>query len=181
MLKVFMMIMAGFLTAAVVSACDDNGGTDTDADDVTADVEQEDAAVEEEVPPDLPDDTVDMADEDGVEDVPEDTTEPGPPGGGCVCDSDCLPLDGQDGICVFGVCMIRASAPCSAAGSSEECPDHLRCWGLSGYEGSICWPDCDTFDCVGDCDADGSCVPGSGMECDPSCGSYCGGSTGDSP
>ena len=96
-----------------------------------------------------------------------------PPGGACSCDSDCQTVEGQAGICVFGVCMTAASADCSAAGSTAECPAGSRCWGLSSTDGSICWPDCATYECAGTCDDDGSCAPASGMDCDNTCGSYC--------
>ena len=95
-------------------------------------------------------------------------------GGACDCDDDCAGSGSHDGLCVFGVCMLRASADCSAAGSTEECPAGSRCWGLSEFEGGICWPDCDTHSCDGTCDADGSCIPDDGTTCDDSCSEYCG-------
>ncbi len=101
------------------------------------------------------------------------TTPSGTTGGTCSCDTDCPAVGGQAGICVFGVCMIQASAACSAAGSTAECPTGSRCWGLTDYDGAICWPDCSAFTCGGTCDGDGSCVPSSGMDCDYSCGAYC--------
>ena len=105
------------------------------------------------------------------------------PGTECNCDSECQSVDGQAGICVFGVCMIQASADCSEAGSTAECPAGSRCWGLSEFEGGICWPDCDTFTCEGTCDADGSCVPSDSSTCDETCSTYCGtgGSSGECP
>ncbi len=95
------------------------------------------------------------------------------PGSACTCDADCAGAGGQTGICVFGVCMIAASGACPTAGSTTECPTGSRCWGMSSYDGSICWPDCASYTCTGQCDSDGSCVPSSGMDCDYSCGSYC--------
>ena len=71
--------------------------------------------------------------------------------------------------------MVEASAACSAAGSQQECPQGSRCWGLGQGGVSMCWPDCTTYECVGECDVDGSCIPVEGMACDPECGSYCGG------
>jgi len=95
------------------------------------------------------------------------------PGGGCTCDADCDSDTGRDGICVYGLCMTRASADCSAGGSSVECGAGSRCWGLAGETGSICWPDCDAYSCDGACDSDGSCAPTSGSDCGYTCGSYC--------
>ncbi len=101
-------------------------------------------------------------------------TEVVPPGSLCTCDSNCEGTEANPGICVFGICMNRASAECSEAGSSLECGAGSRCWGLSESEGSICWPDCDAFTCAGMCDGDGSCVATADTSCDPGCGSYCG-------
>jgi len=80
-------------------------------------------------------------------------------------------------MCVFGVCMTEPSAACSAAGSTAECGSGSRCWALEGGDG-ICWPDCDSYSCVGSCDSDGSCVPVEGMDCDQTCGTYCTGTGG---
>jgi hypothetical protein len=95
------------------------------------------------------------------------------PGGACDCDADCKSVDGHDGICVFGVCMTRASGACSSAGSQAECPAGSRCWGLQGVDGSICWPDCSAHGCAGTCDNDGSCAPDASSDCRYSCSTYC--------
>ena len=95
------------------------------------------------------------------------------PGDACSCDSDCPAVGAHAGICVYSVCMTRASAACATAGSTGECGSGSRCWSLSGAEGYICWPDCDTYSCDGTCDGDGSCAPTAEMNCDYSCGSYC--------
>ncbi|MBI5481974.1 MAG: hypothetical protein HY906_24175 [Deltaproteobacteria bacterium] len=96
------------------------------------------------------------------------------PGSACQCDGECQAVGTHVGICVFGVCMTRASAACSAAGSTAECGAGSRCWGLQGQTGSICWPDCATYTaCAGTCDGDGSCVSTSAMDCDHTCGAYC--------
>ena len=100
----------------------------------------------------------------------------GEPGSLCRCDGDCENEQGFEGICVFGVCMTRASATCSAGGSRDGCPTGSRCWGLRGYEGSICWPDYASYpDCVGMEDSDGSCmyIEETRSVCDRSCASYC--------
>lgn len=97
----------------------------------------------------------------------------GAPGSECSCDSDCAADAGHPGVCVFGVCMTRASAACSAAGSTAECGAGSRCWNLTGFDGSLCWPDCAAHACAGACDGDGSCAPAQGDDCDPTCGSAC--------
>lgn len=96
-----------------------------------------------------------------------------PRGSLCTCDTDCAGDATNPGVCVFGVCMNRASATCASGGSTAECPGGSRCWGLSGADGSICWPDCDSVSCAGTCDADGSCVMNDMTSCDAACGSYC--------
>jgi hypothetical protein len=82
----------------------------------------------------------------------------GAPGSECSCDSDCAADAGHAGVCVFGVCMTRASAACATAGSTAECGAGSRCWNLTGFEGSLCWPDCAAHACAGACDGDGSCA-----------------------
>ncbi len=103
----------------------------------------------------------------------------GQPGSACNCDSDCNAVEGHDGICVYGVCMTKASGPCSAGGSTVECNAGSQCWGLQGQEGYICWPNCADFSCAGGCDADGSCGPSADTNCGYSCGSYCSCQAGD--
>jgi len=95
------------------------------------------------------------------------------PGSACSCDDDCAAVSGHPGVCVYGICMTRASDACSAAGSSAECGAGSRCWGLQGADGYLCWPDCASYDCDGSCDGDGSCVPTQSSNCDPTCGGYC--------
>lgn len=52
-----------------------------------------------------------------------------------------------------------------------------RCWGplLQDGSGHICWPDCESFECEGVCDDDGSCVPSNfdAPACDPACSEFC--------
>lgn len=164
--------ITGFILLGL--GCGHGSGSDEDADatETWEEPEADDAAGEEPVEEDVFAETP----ADGVEDAVEDLAEPMPPGSTCICDSDCMEMDGQEGICVYGICMVRASDTCSEGGSSEECPEHLRCWGLRGHEGSICFPDCDAFECAGQCDSDGSCIMTEGMDCDSACCSYDSGS-----
>lgn len=115
--------------------------------------------------------------QDDVLDGPPDTPpQAGPPGSRCGCDDDCAPHQGSAGRCVTGICMIEASGTCSFRGSPDECPQGGRCWPLRNFDDHpICWPDCDAFDCEGNCDDDGSCAPRSGWDCDVSCGEFCNG------
>lgn len=95
------------------------------------------------------------------------------PGGTCTCDADCQSIDNHEGVCIYGVCMTKASANCSAGGSTAECPAHSQCWNLSGHEGSLCWPECATYTCAGTCASDGTCEPNAQTDCDPACGEAC--------
>lgn len=110
------------------------------------------------------------ADTDGDSDSDSDSDHSGT---SCGCDYDCPDVDGHAGVCVFGICMTFAANDCSSAGSSAECAAGSRCWGLGDTGVALCWPDCASHDCAGVCDEDGSCVPGEGDNCDPSCGSFC--------
>jgi len=117
---------------------------------------------------------------DVAEDVEPSPKIAGEPGSSCRCDSDCATIEGHAGICVFGVCMTRASATCASGGSRTECAAGSRCWGISGHEGSVCWPDVDSYPgCVGSRDSDGSCAhtTATGALCDRSCASYCEGTS----
>lgn len=97
------------------------------------------------------------------------------PGGDCTCDADCAGEPGHPGMCVYGVCMQRASGMCEFGGSTGECPDGSRCWFVDGASvGPVCWPDCSAHTCTGDCDGDDSCVPAPLDDCDASCGAVCG-------
>lgn len=98
------------------------------------------------------------------------------PGQRCVCDVECGSVEGHDGVCVRGVCMSRASASCPGPGRTEPCPTGSRCWQLEGVppeDAAICWPDCDTYSCLGLCDMDGSCSWTWYTDCDPGCGLAC--------
>ncbi len=96
------------------------------------------------------------------------------PGGACSCDADCAADGGQPGVCIYGVCMVRAAAACPSGGSQQGCPAGSRCWNLSDSGvGPLCWPDCAAHTCSGTCDSDGSCAPGQGDDCSPTCGSAC--------
>lgn len=110
--------------------------------------------------------------------TPTPATGPGEP---CNCDSDCPAVEGHDGVCVYGVCFSRASAECSAGGSTAECPTGSQCWGMQNEVGSLCWPECSTYPCAGTCAADGVCEPSDSTNCHVSCGSYCSCNPGDCP
>ncbi len=95
------------------------------------------------------------------------------PGSRCNCDVDCLGVSDHEAVCIGGICMVKASADCSSGGSTAECPTGFQCWGLWNKMGPICFPDCASNDCSGDCDADGTCIAGPGMGCDSTCAFYC--------
>ncbi|MBW2264042.1 MAG: hypothetical protein JRG91_18930, partial [Deltaproteobacteria bacterium] len=147
------------LLAALLAAC---GSNSTDG--------NEDAG------PDAIDDPMEET-EDAPTDVPDDDGGPvGPflPGAGpCTCDSDCLPFEAREGVCVYGICMTRAADECAEPGSIVECPNNMRCFPVEGFTSPVCWPDCTVFECVGECNTAGVCTPTAGMDCDGSCGSFC--------
>lgn len=95
------------------------------------------------------------------------------PGGACTCDADCPDVGSHEGVCIYGVCMTKASAACSMGGSTAECPTGSQCWNLTGHEGSLCWPECATYSCAGTCASDGTCEPNAQTDCDPTCGEAC--------
>ncbi|MBA3820539.1 MAG: hypothetical protein H0X17_16735, partial [Deltaproteobacteria bacterium] len=57
------------------------------------------------------------------------------PGGACSCDADCASEGANAGVCIYGVCMTRATAACASAGSQGECAAGSRCWSLDGVDG----------------------------------------------
>ncbi|HEY1099763.1 MAG TPA: hypothetical protein VGF99_12590, partial [Myxococcota bacterium] len=97
-------------------------------------------------------------------------------GAACSCDTDCASVDGQDGLCLGGVCFVAASGACSAEGSTAECPTGSRCWDIADGV-PVCWADCvgDGGNCGGVCDADNSCAPSTASNdaCDDTCASGC--------
>src|SRR5687768_10297236 len=95
------------------------------------------------------------------------------PGGECSCDADCASDGGRPGVCIYGICMTKASGACASPGSQTECPTGSRCWALDGVQGALCWPDCASHTCAGTCDSDGSCAPGNDDDCNPTCGTAC--------
>jgi hypothetical protein len=97
----------------------------------------------------------------------------GAPGSACSCDADCAADAGHPGVCIYGVCMTKASSACASAGSQAGCPAGSRCWNLDGVAGGLCWPDCSAHSCAGSCDSDGSCAPGNDDDCNPTCGTAC--------
>ncbi len=100
----------------------------------------------------------------------------GAPGSTCSCDADCADDGTHDGVCIYGVCMTKASGACASGGSQTECPTGSRCWTLDGSDaGPLCWPDCAAHTCGtnGACDADGSCGPKAASNCDATCGTAC--------
>ncbi|MBA3455394.1 MAG: hypothetical protein H0T42_20040 [Deltaproteobacteria bacterium] len=121
-------------------------------------------------------------DDDPTIDAPNGSVDaPATPGGGapgsmCSCDADCADDGSHDGVCIYGVCMTKASGTCASGGSQSECPTGSRCWTLDGSDaGPLCWPDCAAHTCgtSGMCDADGSCGPKTGSNCDATCGTAC--------
>jgi len=100
------------------------------------------------------------------------------PGGLCHCSDECQGSSVNPGLCVYGICMQQATAPCSGGGSTSECSAGFQCWGLqeTNYD-NLCWPDCDAFTCHGTCDSDGSCTMNSNTDCDSSCSLLCSGTT----
>ena len=97
------------------------------------------------------------------------------PGGICNCSSECAGDEANPGICVFGVCMQEATGPCEEPASRGECPDGSRCWGMSGTDYKLCFPDCDAHYCAGVCDGEGTCtVATATTRCDGTCSPLCG-------
>ena len=97
------------------------------------------------------------------------------PGTSCTCDADCASFGSNTGICVANICMTEATeiegvdeaSGCLTTDRTQGCQEGSRCWG------KVCWPDCDSNDCDGVCDGDGSCIPLFDTACDSSCSIYC--------
>jgi hypothetical protein len=121
-------------------------------------------------------------DDDGTP-MPDAATEPGvdaavteqatPPGGTCSCDADCQDAGSHDGVCIYGICMTKASGACASGGSTTECDAGSQCWYLEGNPLALCWPECSKYTCAGKCAMDGTCEPTAQTDCDPTCGTAC--------
>ena len=117
---------------------------------------------------------------DGAEAIDEGAADTGvmhvamPPGSACSCDSDCAGDDQHPPVCIAGVCMTLARGVCTEGGTRTECGAGSRCWSYGDGDDSVCWPDCDAFECAGGtCDSDGTCSPRVDGACDPGCGYVC--------
>lgn len=130
---------------------------------------------EDEQEPDGPGDQAPEEDEEDIPDPEPPAEDSGKqPGLACDCDSDCASVDGAQGICVSGICMLRSETRCSSRGSQQECPAGSRCWTVQSGD-NICYPDCGGFgQCDGTCDGDNSCVATNSMDCYEACGALCG-------
>lgn len=95
------------------------------------------------------------------------------PGGSCTCDADCEDVGSHEGVCIYGICMTKASGACASGGSTAECGAGSQCWYLSGNPQPLCWPECATYTCSGMCASDGTCEPTAATDCDPTCGAAC--------
>jgi hypothetical protein len=96
-----------------------------------------------------------------------------PPGGACSCDADCQDAGSHEGVCIYGICMTKASGACASGGSTAECDAGSQCWYLSGNSQPLCWPECAKYQCGGMCASDGTCEPTASTDCDPTCGLAC--------
>ena len=120
------------------------------------------------------DDTMMMPDAPAGTETDSGTTVNGtPPGGTCSCDADCQDVGTHDGVCIYGICMTKASGACAMGGSTAECGPNSQCWYLSGNPQPLCWPECATYMCGGTCASDGTCEPNAQTDCDPTCGAAC--------
>lgn len=126
-------------------------------------------------PPTRPVEDSGIPEEDGgppVEDSgPPPVPELSPPGGTCLCDSDCEGTGGFAPLCIHGICGVSASDNRCSAGSTHPCPAGHRCW--SGTGQGVCYPDFVPGQCVGREDYDGSCVTDGDSDCFRVCGSLC--------
>lgn len=97
-----------------------------------------------------------------------------PPGMSCRCDRECAPWGGCRSVCVFGVCMPRPCRPFGSDLEAPRCPDHTLEVEVHEYGGVVCYPECEAFDCEGDCDRSGLCrdTEDTDFWCDPRCSSY---------
>ncbi|RLB65378.1 MAG: hypothetical protein DRI90_02180 [Deltaproteobacteria bacterium] len=100
-------------------------------------------------------------------------TDPGPrpPGGQCSCDADC---EGDLALCLLGICMQQAAAPCDVPNSELGCAPGFRCFNTDILPGiGVCWPPYDEATCDGVENRYGLCSPVRGDLCDSMCGGAC--------
>jgi hypothetical protein len=166
-MKIWIPVFSSLILLALVSGCDLLGAPEDDEESPACDA----ATCQEQCAENQTGSCVDDACQ-----CVDNQAQPLPPGSACSCDTDCRSDGDNSGFCFKGVCMQRASADCASAGSSAECQAGSRCWGASGVAFSVCWPDCASFECAGECDGDGSCVFNDSTDCDAACGTLCSGS-----
>lgn len=94
-----------------------------------------------------------------------------PAGGVCNCDLDC---EGEDAMCLLGMCVKRAAGPCDPHAREIGCEPDFLCFNTDMLPGQgVCWPMYDEATCEGVQTRYEVCSPVRGTECDPSCGAAC--------
>jgi hypothetical protein len=94
-----------------------------------------------------------------------------PPGGACNCDLDC---EGDDALCLLGMCVKRAAGPCDPHARELGCDPGLLCFNTDILPGQgTCWPLYDETTCEHVENRHEVCSPVRGTACDPGCGAGC--------
>lgn len=98
-----------------------------------------------------------------------------PPGSNCSCDIECRAISDHRPICVFGICMLRPQFRHTCEGPTRTCPPAMQLREVYEYGGFVCYPECESYECEGDCDRFGACLDteDTDFRCDPLCAAYC--------
>lgn len=113
--------------------------------------------------------------DDAGTDTGSEAAAPKPPGSPCLSNAECLGSEPHPGVCLHGVCVTRATAPCSAPGAADGCDPGALCYESTVLGGNgFCLPQLDAAACSGGAiDRHGVCAPLKGKGCDKAGGTFC--------
>ncbi len=112
---------------------------------------------------------------DAGSDTGADALGPQPPGSACTANAGCDGTATHPGVCLHGLCVTRATAPCSAPGAAEACDPGALCFNSTVLGGNgFCLPQIDAAACTGGAiNRHEVCAPIKGKSCDPTSGTFC--------
>lgn len=97
------------------------------------------------------------------------------PGSACTVNAECEGNAAHAGVCLHGVCVTRATAPCPAPASPDGCDPGALCFNSTVVGGNgFCLPKIDAAACSGGAiNRHEVCAPIKGKGCDAAAGTFC--------
>lgn len=113
--------------------------------------------------------------QDAGSDADADATAPKAPGSACTATSECAGDGEHPGVCLHGLCVTRATAPCPSPGVPDGCGPNALCYESSVVGGNgFCLPKIPAAECTGGAiDRHDVCAPIKGKGCDEASATFC--------